>query len=152
MKKYDIVKNFFIGGCIGFTLMNLSYYIVNFIMKNINQTLLNSIRDFFIIFFFGGIIYILAVISIRSLKYKDMKFKNKQKVPYRPDKTLFCLQFIFWWRRRRRWCNTKYAWNYFINELYIGFCIMGIWLPFRIYIIKKEYGYDKKERVIKWEI
>lgn len=95
MKKYDIVKNFFIGGCIGFTLMNLSYYIVNFIMKNINQTLLNSIRDFFIIFFFGGIIYILAVISIRSLKYKDMKFKNKQKVLSRQMILLSAVIIIF---------------------------------------------------------
>ena len=32
------------------------------------------------IFFFGGIIYILAVISIQSLKYKDMQSREKQKV------------------------------------------------------------------------
>lgn len=80
MKKYDIVKNFFIGGCIGFTIINLSYYIVSFFEKNINEDLIKSLRDFLTIFSFGGIIYVLVRIWSRRLKYRDLKFKDKQKV------------------------------------------------------------------------
>lgn len=95
MKKYEIGKSFFIGGCIGYTLMNLSYYIVNIIQRNINESVLNSMRDFLIIYFFGGIIYVLAVISLQSLKYKDMKSKDKQKVLGRQMILLSAVIIIF---------------------------------------------------------
>lgn len=95
MKKYEIGKSFFIGGCIGYTLMNLSYYIVNIIQRNINESVLNSMRDFLVIYFFGGLIYTLAVISLQSLKYKDMKSKDKQKVLGRQMILLSAVIIIF---------------------------------------------------------
>ena len=80
MKKYDIIKNFLIGGCLGVTLMEISYFLVGFLVGTLNENIIRLIKIFSIIFFFGGIIYILAVISIQSLKYKDMQSREKQKV------------------------------------------------------------------------
>lgn len=80
MKKYDIIKNFLLGGCLGVTLMEISYFLVGFLIGSLNENIIRLIKIFSIIFFFGGIIYILAVISIQSLKYKDMQSRQKQKV------------------------------------------------------------------------
>ena len=80
MKKYDIIKNFLIGGCLGVTLMEISYFLVGFLVGTLNENIIRLIKIFSIIFFFGGIIYILAVISIQSLKSKDMQSREKQKV------------------------------------------------------------------------
>ena len=80
MKKYDIIKNFLLGGCLGVTLMEISYFLVGFLVGTLNENIIRLIKIFSIIFFFGGIIYILAVISIQSLKYKDMQSKQKQEV------------------------------------------------------------------------
>ena len=80
MKKYYIIKNFLFGGCLGVTLMEISYFLVGFLVGTLNENIIRLIKIFSIIFFFGGIIYILAVISIQSLKYKDMQSREKQKV------------------------------------------------------------------------
>ena len=80
MKKYDMIKNFLFGGCLGVTLMEISYFLVGFLVGTLNENIIRLIKIFSIIFFFGGIIYILAVISIQSLKYKDMQSREKQKV------------------------------------------------------------------------
>ena len=80
MKKYEIIKNFFLGGCIGITLMEICVLIVNILSGKIDEDTITLIKSFSTIFFFGGIIYILIVISITSLKYKDMNSKDKQKV------------------------------------------------------------------------
>ena len=80
MKKYDIIKNFFLGGCIGITLMEISFFIVKFFSDKLDNETINLIKAFSTIFIFGGIIFILAIISVRSLKYKDMKSTTKQKV------------------------------------------------------------------------
>lgn len=80
MKKYNIIKNFFLGGCIGVTLMEICFFLVNILSRKIDEDTLNLITVFSTIFFFGGIIYILIVISITSLKYKDLQSKEKQKV------------------------------------------------------------------------
>ncbi len=80
MRKYDIVKNFALGGCIGVTLMEICFFIVNVLSGKIDEDTINLIKGFLTVFFFGGIIYILIVISIRSLKYKDLQSKEKQKV------------------------------------------------------------------------
>lgn len=80
MKKYDIIKNFFLGGCIGVTLMEICFFIVNVLLGKIDEDTINLIKGFSTIFFFGGIIYILIVISINGLKYKDLQSKEKQKV------------------------------------------------------------------------
>lgn len=80
MKKYDIIKNFLFGGCLGVTLMEISYFIVGFLIGTLSEDIIRLIKIFSIIFFLGGIIYILVVISIQSLKYKDMQSRQKQKV------------------------------------------------------------------------
>lgn len=80
MKKYDIIKNFLFGGCLGVTLMEISYFIVSFLIGTLSEDIIRLIKIFSIIFFLGGIIYILVVISIQSLKYKDMQSRQKQKV------------------------------------------------------------------------
>ena len=80
MKKYDILKNFILGGCIGVTLMELSSFIVDLFLGKIDAETISLIKSFLTIFFFGGIIFTLAIISIKSLKYKDLKSKDKQKV------------------------------------------------------------------------
>ena len=64
MKKYEIIKNFFLGGCIGITLMEICVLIVNILSGKLDEDTINLIKSFSTIFFFGGIIYILIVISI----------------------------------------------------------------------------------------
>ena len=73
MKKYDILRNFFLGGCIGVTLMEICFFIVNILLRKIDNDTMNLIKGFLTVFFFGGLIYILVVISIKSLKYKDLQ-------------------------------------------------------------------------------
>lgn len=80
MKKYDILKNFLLGGCIGITLMEISFFIVKLFLGKLDNETANLIKAFSIIFFFGGLIFVLAIISLRSLKYKDMKSTAKQKL------------------------------------------------------------------------
>ena len=80
MKKYDILKNFLLGGCIGITLMEISFFIVKLFLGKLDNETANLIKAFSIIFFFGGLIFVLAIISLRSLKYKDMKSSAKQKL------------------------------------------------------------------------
>ena len=80
MKKYDILKNFLLGGCIGITLMEISFFIVKLFLGKLDNEMANLIKAFSIIFFFGGLIFVLAIISLRSLKYKDMKSTAKQKL------------------------------------------------------------------------
>ena len=80
MKKYDILKNFFLGGCIGVTLMEISFFIVRLFSKTLNNETINLMKGFLTIFFFGGIIFVLAIISLKSLKYKDLKSTAKQKL------------------------------------------------------------------------
>ena len=80
MKKCEIIKNFFLGGCIGISLMEICVLIVNILSGKLDEDTINLIKSFSTIFFFGGIIYILIVISITSLKYKDMNSRDKQKV------------------------------------------------------------------------
>ncbi len=80
MKKYDILKNFLLGGCIGVTLMEMSFFIVKIFLGETDNETVNLIKGFLTIYFFGGIIFVLAIISLRSLKYKDLKSTAKQKL------------------------------------------------------------------------
>ena len=80
MKKYDILKNFLLGGCIGVTLMEMSFFIVKIFLGELDNETVNLIKGFLTIYFFGGIIFVLAIISLRSLKYKDLKSTAKQKL------------------------------------------------------------------------
>ena len=80
MKRYDILKNFFLGGCIGITLMEISFFIVKLFLGKMDDETANLIKAFSTIFFFGGLIFVLAIISLRSLKYKDMQSTAKQKL------------------------------------------------------------------------
>ena len=95
MKKYEIIKNFFLGGCIGITLMEICVLIVNILSGKLDEDTINLIKSFSTIFFFGGIIYILIVISITSLKYKDMNSKDKQKVLVKQIKLTSAVIIIF---------------------------------------------------------
>ena len=80
MKKYDILKNFFLGGCIGVTLMEMSFFIVKIFSGELDNETIDLIKGFLTIYFFGGLIFVLAIISLRSLKYKDLKSTSKQKL------------------------------------------------------------------------
>ena len=95
MKKYEIIKNFFLGGCIGITLMEICVLIVNILSGKLDEDTINLIKSFSTIFFFGGIIYILIVISITSLKYKDMNSKDKQKVLVKQIKLTSAVIILF---------------------------------------------------------
>ena len=80
MKRYDILKNFFLGGCIGVTLMEMSFFIVKIFSGELDNGTVDLIKGFLTIYFFGGLIFVLAIISLRSLKYKDLKSTSKQKL------------------------------------------------------------------------
>lgn len=80
MKKYDILKNFLLGGCIGVTLMEMSFFIVKIFSGELDNETIDLIKGFLTIYFFGGLIFVLAIISLRSLKYKDLKSTSKQKL------------------------------------------------------------------------
>ena len=95
MKKYDILKNFFLGGCIGVALIELSLFIVKLFSGKIDDETINLMVAFLMIFFFGGIIFLLVIISVRSLKYRDMKSTDKQKVLNRQIVLLSIVIIVF---------------------------------------------------------
>ena len=49
MKKYDIIKNFLLGGCLGVTLMEISYFLVGFLIGSLNENIIRLIKIFSII-------------------------------------------------------------------------------------------------------
>ena len=80
MKKNEVIANFFIGGCIGKTLMEISGMITNlFIGTNTKETI-SQLKVLMITFIIGGIVYIIAKMSIRKIEKKDMKSKDRQKL------------------------------------------------------------------------
>ena len=80
MKKREIVKNFLIGGCVGKTLMEISGIIANFFMKNNLTDTISQLKSLIIIFIIGGIVYIVAKMSISKIEKKDMKSKERQNL------------------------------------------------------------------------
>ena len=80
MKKREIAKNFLIGGCVGKTLMEVSGIIANFFMKNNLTDTISQLKSLIIIFIIGGIVYIVAKMSISKIEKKDMKSKERQNL------------------------------------------------------------------------
>ena len=80
MKKREIVKNFLIGGCVGKTLMEVSGIIANFFMKNNLTDTISQLKSLMVIFIIGGIVYIVAKMSISKIEKKDMKSKDRQNL------------------------------------------------------------------------
>lgn len=80
MKKRELVKNFLIGGCVGKTLMEVSGIIANFFMKNNLKDAISQLKSLIIIFIIGGIVYIVAKMSITKIEKKDLKSKERQNL------------------------------------------------------------------------
>ena len=78
MKKRELIKNFLIGGCVGKTLMEVSGIIANFFMKNNLKDAISQLKSLIIIFIIGGIVYIVAKMSITKIEKKDLKSKERQ--------------------------------------------------------------------------
>ena len=80
MKKRELVKNFLIGGCVGKTLMEVSGIIANLFMKNNLTDAILQLKSLLVIFVVGGILYIVAKMSITKIEKKDMKSKERQNL------------------------------------------------------------------------
>ena len=80
MKKRELVKNFLIGGCVGKTLMEVSGIIANLFMKNNLTDAISQLKSLMIIFIIGGIVYIVAKMSITKIEKKDLKSKERQNL------------------------------------------------------------------------
>ena len=80
MNKRNIISNFFIGGCVGKTLMEFSGIIANLFMRNNLKDMFSQVKSLIIIFIIGGIGFNLAKLSINKIEKKDMKSKYRQKL------------------------------------------------------------------------
>ena len=80
MKKRELIKNFLIGGCVGKTLMEVSGIIANLFMKNNLTDAILQLKSLLVIFVVGGIVYIVAKMSITKIEKKDMKSKERQNL------------------------------------------------------------------------
>ena len=80
MKKNNFIKNFIIGGCIGTTLVILSYVVTNILMGDITQVILNIIKIFSLSFLGGGICFTIAKKSINTIENIDTKSITRQKL------------------------------------------------------------------------
>ena len=80
MKKSKYVQNFIIGGCIGTTLIIISYIITNLLMGNITQDVLNIIKTVSLSYAGGGICFAIAKASINKIENKDIKSKSRQSL------------------------------------------------------------------------
>lgn len=80
MKNRELVSSFFIGGCIGKTLMEISSIITNiFFRNNVGETI-EKLKALIITFIIGGSVFIIAKLSIKHIEKKDMKSKDRQKL------------------------------------------------------------------------
>lgn len=80
MKNRELVSSFFIGGCIGKTLMEISGIITNiFFRNNVGETI-EKLKALIITFIIGGSVFIIAKLSIKHIEKKDMKSKDRQKL------------------------------------------------------------------------
>jgi len=80
MKKNKVIINFFIGGCVGRTLMEISGIIANVVTKNNVMDTIFQLQSLLIIFLIGGIGYNIALLSVRKIEKKDMKSKERQQL------------------------------------------------------------------------
>lgn len=78
MKKIEWAKLFFIGGCIGVTLIKISEIVISLLTGNIIPDLISDIARICFSFILGSVFYILAVVSVDKIKYKDLVSKEKQ--------------------------------------------------------------------------
>ncbi len=80
MKKIDLIKFFFTGGCIGVTLIKISDIVINLLEGNVNPNLASEVAKILFSFMLGSIFYILAIVSLDKIKYKDLSSKQKQTI------------------------------------------------------------------------
>lgn len=80
MKKNDSIKLFLIGGCVGITLMIVSYIVANILTGNIAKDVIDLIKIFFWVFVWGGICFTIASKSIKKIEQRDLKSIERQKI------------------------------------------------------------------------
>lgn len=80
MQKNNYIKNFIIGGCIGITLIIISYIVTNLFMGNISQDVLNMIKIFSLSYAVGGVYFSMVKASINKIENKDIKSKSRQSL------------------------------------------------------------------------
>lgn len=80
MKKIEWIKMFFVGGCIGVTLMKVSELVINLLTGNVNPEMISEITKMLFYFMLGSIFYLLALVSVDKIKYKDLASKQKQTI------------------------------------------------------------------------
>ena len=80
MKKNSFAQNFIIGGCIGTTLIIVSYVVTNVLMGNITQEIINIAKTVAISFLGGSICFTIATKSINTIENKDTKSITRQKL------------------------------------------------------------------------
>ena len=80
MKERNLFKMFLIGGCIGVTLLKISEIVINLLTGNISPELKSELAKLIFYFLLGSIFYILALVSVEKIKYKDLSSKQKQTI------------------------------------------------------------------------
>lgn len=95
MNKNSKIVFFLIGGCIGITLMGISYVVANFLMGNMSQQIIDFARIMFFTFLLGGICGSIAAFSLNKLKYKDLTSKNRQDILKKQMRTIAVIILIF---------------------------------------------------------
>ena len=80
MNRREFIINFFIGGCVGKTLIEISGIIAKYFMeKNISDVLF-QLENLILIFIVGGIGFNIAKTTINHIEKKDLKINDRQKL------------------------------------------------------------------------
>ena len=95
MDKRKIISNFFVGGCVGKTLMEFSGIIADLFLGTSNKDTFSQIKSLLIIFVLGGIVFNIAKLSINKIEKKDMKSKDKQKILKKQMSIASCAILLF---------------------------------------------------------
>ena len=80
MNKRKIITNFFIGGCVGKTLMEFSGIIANLFIGNKANDTFSQVKSLIVIFIVGGIVFNIAKFSIDKIETKDLPYEDRQKL------------------------------------------------------------------------
>ena len=80
MKKNNFLKNFIIGGCIGTTLIIISYIFTHLIEGTISEEIIRILKTLSLSYLGGGICYTIAKTSIKKVENTDTRSITRQKL------------------------------------------------------------------------
>ena len=86
---------FLIGGCVGITLMIVSYIVANVLTGNISKDIIDLIKIFFWIYLWGGVCFTIVSLWMKKLEHRDLKSTERQNILKRQMKVISGIIILF---------------------------------------------------------